>query len=163
MTSNQTLRKVVMELGTIEREVYVDARPEIVFDVVSHPDHVKEWWPEEAHYEAEVGSAGEIAFVRDDGRKVETLTVVEVQRPERFSFRWTHPAGEVAAGGNSLLVTFELVPRGEGTLVRFRETGFRERGWEDAVLETTYADHVLGWDHFLPRLVAYAATVQARA
>ena len=151
-----------MELGTIEREIYVDARPEIVFDVVSDPDHVKEWWPEEARYEAEVGSVGEIAFVRDDGRKVETLTVVEVQRPDRFSFRWTHPAGEAAAGGNSLLVTFELVPQGEGTLVRFRETGFREQGWTAAVLEANYRDHVHGWDYFLPRLITYATTLDAR-
>ena len=37
--------------------------------------------------------------------------------------------------------------------------GYRERGWEAAVLEATYQDHVQGWDHFLPRLVSYAATL----
>ena len=30
-----------MEFGTIEREVYVEASPEIVFDVVSSPEHVR--------------------------------------------------------------------------------------------------------------------------
>jgi uncharacterized protein YndB with AHSA1/START domain len=150
-----------MELGGIERELYVDAAPEIVFEVVSDPAHVAQWWPDEARYETVAGSAGEILFADHDGGKVEALTVVEVQRPTRFSFRWTHPAGEEAAEGNSLLVTFELVPQGEGTLVRFRETGFRERGWNAAVAEAAYRDHVQGWDHFLPRLVSYAATLDA--
>jgi uncharacterized protein YndB with AHSA1/START domain len=151
-----------MELGSIERELYVDARPEIVFEVVSDPAHVKQWWSDDARYETVVGSEGEILFAGADGGKVEALTVVDLQPPTRFSFRWTHPAGEQAVEGNSLLVTFELVPQGEGTLVRFRETGFRERGWTTAVLEATHQDHVHGWDYFLPRLVTYAATLAAR-
>jgi len=44
-----------------------------------------------------------------------------------------------------------------GTLLRFRETGFRDKGWEAALLEEQYAEHVAGRDYFLPRLVAYAA------
>jgi len=40
-----------MELGTIEREIYVDASPETVFAVVSSPDHLEQWWPDEARYE----------------------------------------------------------------------------------------------------------------
>jgi uncharacterized protein YndB with AHSA1/START domain len=150
-----------MELGSIEREIYIEATPEIVFEVVSDPAHVKQWWPDEARYETVVGSAGEILFADAEGGKVEALTVVDLQPPTRFSFRWTHPAGEQAVGGNSLLVTFELVARGEGTLVRFRETGFREQGWTAATLEANYQDHVHGWDYFLPRLVAYAATLDA--
>ena len=151
-----------MELGSIEREFYIEATPEIVFDVVSDPAHVKQWWSDDARYETVVGSAGEILFADDAGGKVEALTVVDLEPPTRFSFRWTHPAGEEAAEGNSLLVTFVLVAQGEGTLVRFRETGFRERGWEGAVLEATYHDHVHGWDYFLPRLVTYAATLDTQ-
>ena len=95
-------------------------------------------------------------------RPVSVPQTFDWQPPRRFSFRWTHPAGEEAVEGNSLLVTFELVAQGEGTLVRFRETGFRERGWAAAVAEATYQDHVQGWDHFLPRLVAHAAALDAR-
>ena len=42
------------------------------------------------------------------------------------------------------------------------ETGFREMGWEAAVLEEQYCDHVNGWDHFLGLLVPYAVAVGAR-
>ena len=51
---------------------------------------------------------------------------------------------------------------GGGTLLRMTETGFRERGWEVAVLEQQYREHVTGWDHFLPRLAPYVATLVAR-
>ncbi|GAP55519.1 activator of HSP90 ATPase 1 family protein [Arthrobacter sp. Hiyo6] len=54
-------------------------------------------------------------------------------------------------------MTFDLSPSGGGTLLRFTESGFREKGWEAAVLEEQYRDHVRGWDYFLPRLVTYVA------
>jgi uncharacterized protein YndB with AHSA1/START domain len=152
-----------VEFGTIEREIHIDASPEIVFDVVSSPDHLKEWWPDDADYEPVPGSTGKIVFGDPDaGGGAASFTVIEVAPPRRFSFRWTHPAGEVAAEGNSLLVTFDLTPSRAGTLLRMTETGFREMGWEASVLEHEYAEHVTGWDFFLPRLVPYVDTLRVR-
>jgi uncharacterized protein YndB with AHSA1/START domain len=149
-----------MEYGSIEREMYVDARPEVVFDVVSNPDHITTWWPAAAHYELRAGATGEIVFGDPDrGGKVVRLTVVEVSPPRTFAFRWTHSVDDEADVGNSLLVTFTLAPSGDGTVLRFVETGFRERGWEAAVLEQQYNEHAQGWDHFLPRLNARAEAV----
>src|SRR5512146_3323008 len=134
-----------MELGTIEREIYVGAAPEIVFEVVSSPDHVAGWWPDQARYEPVPGATGEIVFGDPEaGGGVVSLSVVEVEPPHTFAFRWTHPAGQSAAAGNSLLVTFVLTPSGDGTLLRMTETGFRELGWEAAVLEEQYREHVTG-------------------
>jgi uncharacterized protein YndB with AHSA1/START domain len=105
------------------------------------------------------GATGVISFGdrSTPDAKVEQLTVVEADPPRRFSFRWVYDEGETATPANSLLVTFELARSGTGTLLRFTESGFREKGWEAAVLEATYRDHVTGWDHFLPRLVSYVA------
>ena len=61
----------------------------------------------------------------------------------------------VAIPTNSLLVTFDLDPSGAGTVVRMTETGFREKGWEVAVLEQAYQEHSNGWDTFVPSLGAY--------
>jgi uncharacterized protein YndB with AHSA1/START domain len=159
---SQNLRQDV-ELGSIERELFIDAPPEVVFEVVSDPRPVAEWWADAATFQALPGSTGMISFgTVDDGGKVATLTVVEAVRPKTFSFRWTHDAEEAADVGNSLLVTFELVPSGTGTVLKFVETGFREMGWEAAVLEATYFDHVTGWKHFLPRLVSYAESLGNR-
>ena len=152
-----------MELGTIEREIYVEAAPEVVFEVVSSQDHLKEWWPDDAQYEPTPGSVGEIVFGdRNADGAVVPFTVVDARPPQRFSFRWTHPADEVAAAGNSLLVTFDLTPSGGGTLLKMTETGFREMGWEVAVLEHQYTEHVSGWEFYLPRLATYVATLRVR-
>ncbi len=152
-----------MEFGTIEREVYVEASPETVFEVVSSPEHIKGWWPDDANYELLAGVTGEISFGDlGAGGKKETFTVVDIQPPTSFSFRWIHPTDEVAMPGNSLFVTFELTASGDGTVVKMTETGFREMGWEVAVLEATYRDHENGWNYFMPRLAPYVATLAAR-
>jgi uncharacterized protein YndB with AHSA1/START domain len=95
------------------------------------------------------------------GGGVVALTVLEVDRPRSFTFRWTQAPGETGVEGNSLLVTFALTPEGGGTRLRMTETGFREMGWEVAVLEQQYREHETGWDHFLPRLATYAASLDA--
>jgi uncharacterized protein YndB with AHSA1/START domain len=146
-----------MEYGSIEREIHVDAAPEVVYAVISSPEHMREWWPDDADLVPVPGATGVISFgdrTTPDAH-VETLTVVEADPPRRFSFRWIHDEGESAASARSLLVTFDLIPSGAGTLLRFSESGFREKGWEAAVLEKAYCEHVTGWDHFLPRLVSY--------
>ena len=153
-----------MENGSIEREVHVDAAPEVVFDVVSNPEHVREWWPDRAEFAPEPGAAGRIGFGTPSGEiGWAQFTVVDAVPPRLFSFRWTHPEGERAVVGNSFLVVFELEPAGGGTMLRMTETGFRERGWDEAKVAAEYADHVNGWDHFLPRLPGCAAKVGARA
>jgi uncharacterized protein YndB with AHSA1/START domain len=153
------------EYGSIDREIHIDATPEVVYEVISTPEHLKQWWPDEAQLTAVPGATGVISF--GDGSapdvQVAELTVVEADPPRRFSFRWTYDEGAVATPANSLLVTFDLVPSGAaGTLLRFSESGYREKGWEAAVLEETYLDHSSGWDYFLGRLVAYTAQLAAK-
>ena len=152
-----------MEFGSIEREIHVQASPEVVYEVISTPEHLEEWWPDEAQLEPVPGGTGVISFGdrSTPEANVVPLTVVEADPPRRFSFRWAYDEGDAATSSNSLLVTFDLVPSGAGTLLRFKEAGFREKGWEAAVLEEQYLDHVAGWDHFLPRLVAYADRLES--
>jgi uncharacterized protein YndB with AHSA1/START domain len=140
-----------MEFGDIERELLIDATPEIVYEVISSPEHLREWWPDDASVTASAGERGSLTF----GDNVVPLTVVVADPPRTFSFRWTDEPGEDAMVGNSLLVTFTLEPQGTGTRVRMVESGFRERGWEGAVLEEAYAEHLAGWDLFIPRLGVY--------
>ena len=155
----------LMEFGSIQREVQIDASPATVFEVITSPEHLKEWWPDDAALEPVAGAEGYLVFGDESAgeAQVPRLTVVDAVPDRLFSFRWTHPEGEAAAEGNSLLVTFELASSDGGTLLRMTETGFREMGWEVAVLEETYNDHVAGWGHFLPRLVDYAPTVGVSA
>jgi uncharacterized protein YndB with AHSA1/START domain len=146
-----------MEYGTLERQIHIEASPEVVFDVVSRPEHLREWWSDDAILDPAPGAVGELIW--GDRERVAPITVVDLDPPRRFSFRWVWPENEAATLENSLLVTFDLEPSGGGTLLRLTETGFREKGWEAAVLEQQYHEHVVGWDTFLPRLRTYATIV----
>lgn len=148
-----------MEYASIEREIHIDAPPEVVFEVISRPEHIRDWWNTDTDIQPTPGATGELVWADGDNPRahVVPMTVVAVEPPRLFTFRWTHPEGESAVDGNSLLVTFELVPSGSGTLLRLTETGFRERGWEAAVLEQQYHEHVVGWDTYVPRIAACAA------
>ncbi|MEO3845558.1 SRPBCC domain-containing protein [Streptomyces sp. CNZ287] len=149
-----------MEFGKLEREIRIDAAPEIVFEVVSRPEHIKMWWSDDASFEPAPGAVGELVW--GDRATVQTITVVDVEPPHRFTFRWVAPDGQPADADNSLLVTFELEPSGDGTILRLTESGWREKGWEAAVLEDAFHDHERGWDLFLPRLRKYAPSAVTR-
>jgi uncharacterized protein YndB with AHSA1/START domain len=150
-----------MEYGKIEREIEINASPATVFEVITSPEHLTQWWPDEAVIDPTPGAVGELVFGERSSAdaQIPQVTVVEAEPPRLFSFRWVYPVGEIADETNSLLVTFELFAHGDGTLLRMTETGFREKGWEVAVLEQQYREHGAGWDYFLPRLAAYAPTV----
>jgi uncharacterized protein YndB with AHSA1/START domain len=152
-----------MEYGNIEREIHVEATPEVVFAVVSSPEHLREWWPDEAEIEPTPGAVGRFVFgdPSSPDADIPAVTVVDADPPRLFSFRWIHAEGETAGPHNSLLVTFELTASKGGTLVRMTEEGFRELGWEAAVLEQQYREHEQGWDHFIPRLGEYVAQLVA--
>ena len=139
---------------SIEREIRVEAAPEVVYEVLSSPEHLREWWPDDADLEAKPGATGTVSFGES---KVVALTVVEADPPRLFSFRWDYE-GEVATVENSLLVTFELIPAGGGTLLRFAETGYDESAKSDEV----YHDHTSGWDYFLPKLPPYVDRLVSR-
>lgn len=146
-----------MEHASIEREIRVDATLEVVFSVISSPEHIREWWGAESDLQPVPGASGELVWgdKTASGAHVVPFTVVDADPPHLFSFRWVPPVEGVGAAGNSLLVTFELEPSGQGTLLKLTESGFREMGWEAAVLEEMYNDHVQGWDHHLHDLCGY--------
>ncbi|MBB5786730.1 SRPBCC domain-containing protein [Jiangella mangrovi] len=82
---------------TIERDIEVDAPPDVVFDVLSRSEHLWEWWFGDA-------GAGPVAF-----------TVVAADPPNRFAFRWRAGGPGPAPGRPDPLVTFDLVPAPAGT------------------------------------------------
>lgn len=145
------------EFGTLEREIRIDASPEVVFEVISRPEHIREWWSDDASLEPAPGAVGQLVW--EDRAEPVPMVVETCDPPRTFSFRWTSPDGELPAAGNSLLVTFALESSPPGTVLRLTETGFREKGWEAAVLERAFHDHEEGWDLFLPQLRDHAVNV----
>lgn len=147
------------EYGSITKQIRIAASPEVVYEVVSRPEHIAQWWTDDADFVSAPGGTG---VLRWDQRAVTKpfqveITVVEAVPGELFSFRWVYPEREAATPENSMLVTFALTPDGDGTVLTVTEDGMREKGWEAAVLEEYYTSHDEGWTRHLADLATYAA------
>jgi uncharacterized protein YndB with AHSA1/START domain len=157
------------EHGSIEKQIHIAASPQTVYDVISSPEHIAQWWFDEADFEPTPGSIGVFAAGAGTGRIEVPITVVDALPTTRFSFRWVappapaiRPEGAALTAQNSVLITFELTPDGDGTLLTVTEEGMRELGWEAAVLEDYYNGHGAVWTRLLADLPAYVARLGAR-
>jgi uncharacterized protein YndB with AHSA1/START domain len=156
-----------MEYGTLVKQIHVDASPTVVYEVISSPEHIAQWWgTDAADLEPTPGRSGVLTW-RERATTTSSplevrLTVVDAVPGKRFAFRWLHPEDETPTPQNSVLVTFQLTPDGNGTLLKVTEEGMREQGWEAAVLEEYYNSHDHGWTRHLANLATYAAKLATR-
>ncbi len=116
-------------MDRIERDILIAAPPEVVWEVVTEPEHVSQWFSDPT-FEARPGTTGTIA--------AHEIRIEEVEPPRRFSFRW-----------EALLVEFTLTAEDGGTRLSLVESGFEGRGGYKA-------EHEGGWTKFLAQLQDYA-------
>lgn len=138
---------------TIEREIVIDAPAAVVWRTVTEPDQIALWFADRADLDLQPGRDGALHF--EDGTEVITarLMVETVDPPHRFSYRWSHPEGEVPGAGNSVLVEFTLSAEGaERTRLRVVETGLDAIGWAEEDKARYAAEHRDGWATHLGRL-----------
>lgn len=147
-----------MEHASIEREIHIDAPPEVVFEVVSRPEHMREWWDVTTELAPTPGATGEMAWAAGDDPRADVtpVTVVVADPPHLFTFRWTYPEDEAPVDGNSLTVSFELAPSGSGTRLRVTETGFGQLGWEAAAIAAHHRQNGVRWAELIADIGAYA-------
>lgn len=134
---------------SITREIVIDAPVEAVWQTITEPERISQWFADRVDVEISVGSEGILLF--HDGRSgadsLVPVVIEAIERPERFAFRWGHGAGL------STLVEFTLEAEGpERTRLRVTETGLDKTGWTDEVKQTYAEDHRQGWQIHLQRL-----------
>ena len=154
-----------MPADRIEREIEIHAPMDVVWSVLTEPDHIASWFADEAELDARPGGDGRFVFrQRATGTPATVSLRVEHADPPHFlAFRWAHPDGEEPDETNSLLVQFTLEPAGEGTRLRLVETGFERLQRPEAERERQNAEHQSGWDAHLERLRVYAAAQRSVA
>jgi uncharacterized protein YndB with AHSA1/START domain len=132
---------------TIERAIDIDAPIEVVWRTITEPDQIRRWFADAVVLEARSGAVGTLSFGdRATEAHVVAITVVEADRPRRFSFRWVQPPGVEAGPDNSMLVTFELTADGaERTWLRVAETGLEGLEWAEEEKERYVEQHRHGW------------------
>ena len=144
MTDNATLTT-----GTIERELRIAARPETVFSFWVEPDRIRTWMGRTVSMDARAGGAYRIDY---NGSDIATGEVLEIDPPRRLvlSWGWEAPGDATPPGASRVEVT--LTPDGDGTILRLRHTGLAAEAVEG---------HAVGWDQFLPGLLAAAVASPA--
>jgi uncharacterized protein YndB with AHSA1/START domain len=136
----------------IEREILVDAPLEVVWAVITEPDHISGWFSDSVQIELRPGGKLTLTW---EGDHTEHGRVEKVEPPHYFSFRWIRgPATEVRED-NSTLVEFSLRAKGDGTRLRVVETGFSKLDWPEDEQARDAEEHREGWEHELDELREY--------
>lgn len=139
--------------GQIEKEVLIDAPIDVVWRVLTDPDHITQWFSKEAQLDRRVGGEGRLAF--ESGQSY--LLHVEVfDPPHRFAYRWLYEEAAKPRPDNSMLVEFTLRAEDGRTRLRIVESGFDHVDWTDEAKTSYFDDHSKGWAGFGERLRAYA-------
>ena len=149
-----------MVADRIEQEIVIEAPPEVVWELVTDPEHVGAWFGDEAEIDLRRGGDAAITWERY-GRFL--ARVEKVEPPRFFSFRWSRPKETPVAEGNSTLVEFSLSAEGEGTRLTVVESGFAALATPEDEKEQHVADNTEGWSIELGHLREYAAKVHSRA
>jgi uncharacterized protein YndB with AHSA1/START domain len=134
-----------MEASTetaVRREIAIAARPETVWEFLVDPEKATRWMGQSASLDPRPGGEYRVEVIPG---QVALGEFVEVDPPHRlvWTWGWTKESMSPVDVGSST-IEVELVPEGEGTLLRFMHSGLPDA---DAT-----AKHAHGWDHYLERL-----------
>jgi uncharacterized protein YndB with AHSA1/START domain len=130
----------------IERELAIAAKPETVWEFLVDPRKATRWMGMSARLDPRPGGEYRVDVCPGETAGGE---FVELDPPHRLVWTWGWDEGsssDVPIG--STRVEVELVPDGEGTLLRFTHSGLPGAD--------TVRSHAHGWDHYLPRLTVAA-------
>lgn len=139
----------------IEREILIEAPIEVVWAVLTEPEHVAGWFSDSAEIDLRPG--GEATFDwREHGPA--PAWVERVEPPRLFAFRWSRELDEKPRKDNSTLVEFTLAAEGDHTRLRVVESGFRELAGSEEEKARYAGENTQGWQRELDELREYVST-----
>jgi uncharacterized protein YndB with AHSA1/START domain len=149
-----------MPADRIEREIDIDAPIDVVWKVITEPEHITRWFTDSAELDVRQGGEGRFGWdVKATNRKhVVNLRIERLEPPNFFSFRWEYPDGDQPTETNAPLVEFSLEARGDSTRLRLVESGLEAIVRSDEAKTTYFTEHTRGWAVIVERLRDYAST-----
>jgi uncharacterized protein YndB with AHSA1/START domain len=143
--------------STVEREVLVEARPEVVWGAVTQGEHFAAWY---AFGGAEIDlKPGGRLVLRWDEHGTYLGFVEKVEPGRRFAYRYAVEPEVEPVPGNANLVEFTLTPEGEGTRLRVVESGFDRLELTSASPAERAARAEQAWDSAVAALAGLAPTL----
>ena len=146
-----------MPADRIERVIEIDAPIDVVWTVITEPEHINRWFTDSAELDLRAGGEGRFAWdLKGSRQNVVNLRVERLDPPHFFSFRWDYPDGDDPTETNAPLVEFSLEARGGSTRLRLVESGLEKIARSEKDRETYFAEHTSGWTQIAERLRDYA-------
>jgi uncharacterized protein YndB with AHSA1/START domain len=149
---------------TVEREILIEATPQVVWGVITEPEQISRWFSDDADVEDRAGTDGSLTW-KPGGRGGEkdvdlvvTIRVVDAEPFRRFSFRWNHPDGASPDESNSALVEFSLIEEAGGTRLKVVESGIDLVTDDEASNARYIEEHGHGWGKHFGELRDYVAS-----
>src|ERR1700720_4476692 len=136
---------IATDTTRVEREIVIAARPETVWKLLVDPREMPRWMGQAATIDLRCGGRYRIEGIPGHAASGELL---EIDPPRRLVYTWGWEGSSSVPPGSTTVI-FELLPRGNGTLLRLSHRDLPSA--EDA------ASHAHGWDHYTERLASIAA------
>ena len=134
----------------VRKTIIIDASPEVIFNAITDPEELTQWFPDQAVFEPSIG--GKVSFDfsekksgKEEGCEVQG-TIIEFISNRKISYTWEHMnnSSEIS----KTVVTWELEKiKNDGTRVNLKHTGSKTNEIDK--------EHDEGWTYFLPRLKEY--------
>jgi uncharacterized protein YndB with AHSA1/START domain len=154
---------VTPDHDTVSCEIQIAAPPERVFQALTDPSQLPQWWGQAGTYrvtkmecDLRVKGKWKSTGVSANGETFEVGgEYVEIDPPRLLVYTWAYTWGEAP----NTTVRWELLPVDQGTLVKLRQSGFAGNA-------TAANDHAKGWQTvfgWMQAFVERGETVDSRS
>lgn len=143
----------------IEREISIQAPIATVWEVITKPEYISQWFCSQAEIDLQRGGKGKLSWEAFEA----PLEIVEVDKPHLFSFLWVAPDEETKPTHQQTLVEFRLTEAGAETKVCLTESGFEKLEITTEQKANLIANHTPGWGEFLSSLQRCAQNIPTKA
>jgi uncharacterized protein YndB with AHSA1/START domain len=123
--------------------VKIHASPERVYQALTTPEAIRNWWTRDAVLDSRIGGTGEFGFL--ERPNITKVSVAELTAPVHVGWK-TISAG--APGWDGTTITFDLRADGSDTALAFAHRGFKQA-------DGAYAATTTGWGYYLVSLKRY--------
>jgi uncharacterized protein YndB with AHSA1/START domain len=134
----------------IERDILIEAPLDVVWAVVTQPEHISGWFSDTV--EIDLTPGGKLVLHWDEHGSRQGR-VERVEPPRFFSFRWVVDDDQEMTEHNATLVEFTLTEEGDATRLTVVETGFAELGVPEDEQQRHFDEHTHGWEFELGQLL----------
>jgi len=134
----------------LTREIRIQASAATVYQCLTDPEKIVKWFGRKVDADPRIGGRLS-AEVNDTATASGEFVELVPNEKVAFTFGWVQEHHEMSAGSST--VSFELVPDGKYTVVKFSHVGLPT--------EELVGKHGEGWDNYMPRLKELAETGDA--